>query len=276
MDNLCLSELRIYPVKSLAGILVDQWPVDPRGLRYDRQWMVVDSAGRFLTQRTLPKMALIGTRILETDLELISAKGEHIRVPLDQNDGDELTVTVWGDRVRARAVNVFADQWLSDSLGRTCRLVYQPPASRRPVDPAYATPQDEVRFSDGFPFLLISEGSLAELNRQMGLQLEMSRFRPNLVVSGCDGYAEDTWRRISIGNIDFRLPKPCSRCTITTLDPQTGKKGKEPLETLKRTRRWKNQLYFGQNALHDNTGTLRIGDAVAVSLNGPAQPPLSQ
>lgn len=269
-----LSEIHLYPVKSLGGIRVEQWPVDKRGLRYDRQWMVVDGSRRFLTQRQLPEMTLIQPAISGNSLTLSAANRQNIQIPLHQQDGEALTVTIWRDEVSARIVSREADAWISDVLARDCRLVYLPEQSRRSVDRNYADGIDEVGFADGFPFLLISEGSLQELNRLLEIPLGMERFRPNLVVSGCEGYAEDAWRRIRIGEIGFRLPKPCSRCAIPAIDPQTACRDREPLDTLNRTRRWNNQIYFGQNALHDNTGTLRTGDEVSVLLMGPAQPPL--
>jgi uncharacterized protein YcbX len=144
----------------------------------------------------------------------------------------------------------------------------------RPVDPDYGRDTDTVAFSDGFPFLIISENSLVLLNRDMQLNLPMTRFRPNLVISGCPGYAEDSWREISIGAIAFRLPKPCSRCSVPNIDPDTAKTGKEPLATLNRIRKWQNKVYFGQNALHNQCGTLAVGDTVLVKVVGAKQPPI--
>ncbi|MDD1613607.1 MAG: MOSC domain-containing protein, partial [Methylococcaceae bacterium] len=166
------------------------------------------------------------------------------------------------------------DQWLSHFLNLDCRLVYQPDEMIRQVDPHYGKHSDNVAFADGFPFLIVSENSLVSLNREMQLNLPMTRFRPNLVISGCPGYAEDSWREISIGAIDFRLPKPCSRCSIPNIDPDTAQTGKEPLTTLNRIRKWENKVYFGQNALHNQCGTLTVGDTVHVKVIGTKQPPI--
>ncbi|MGZ3814886.1 MAG: MOSC domain-containing protein, partial [Mucilaginibacter sp.] len=144
----------------------------------------------------------------------------------------------------------------------------------RPVDPDYAKATDQVAFSDGFPFLIISENSLAALNHEMQMDLPMTRFRPNLVISGCPAYDEDTWREITINAIDFRLPKPCSRCAIPAIDQETAQIGKEPLATLNRTRKWQNKVYFGQNALHDQCGQLTLGDTVHIKSTGTKQPPI--
>jgi uncharacterized protein YcbX len=145
----------------------------------------------------------------------------------------------------------------------------------RTVDVNYALATDQVSFSDGFPFLIISENSLRALNQAMGLNLPMSRFRPNLVIADCPSYSEDYWREIRIGEIELRLPKPCSRCAIPTIDPETAQTGKEPLTTLNRLRKWQNKVYFGQNAIHNQCGTLNIGDKVEILITGAQQPPLT-
>jgi len=274
MSDFQLSGIYIYPVKSLAGIRVDRWQVAPTGLRYDRQWMLVDEGGLFLSQRKLPRMALIKTALSGSEL-LLSAPGmEPLGLSLLPAEGEWMDVIVWHDHCRARAVSNAADLWFSRFLGQKCRLVYLPDQSIRPVDPNYGSSTDHTAFSDGFPFLLISENSLAVLNQEMGLHLAMERFRPNLVISGCAGYEEDSWREIRIGAIDFRLPKPCARCAVPTIDPATAETGKEPLITLNRTRKWQNKVYFGQNALHDGCGELAVGDKVQIKTTGPNQPPL--
>lgn len=271
-----LSQIHVFPVKSLAGFQVASWPVDQRGLQYDRKWMLVDTDRQFLSQRRLPKMALIKTRI-ESDTLILSAPGQSdLSLPLLEVPGEALEVTVWGDRCTGISAGADADDWFSRFLERDCRLVQQADDDVRKVDPDYAFDTDQTGFSDGFPFLLVSENSLSALNAAMRLPLSMSRFRPNLVVADCDSYAEDTWRRIAINDIVFRLPKPCSRCAIPTIDPETAIAGKEPLTTLNRLRKWNNKVYFGQNALHDRTGTLSVGQPVVIHETGAAQPPLAK
>lgn len=274
MTNLTLSAITLYPVKSLAGISVSRWPVTKTGLQYDRKWMLVDAAGQFLSQRRLPRMALIKTAFANSRLILSAPGMENLSLPLTPSGGDIINSTIWGDQCEAHGVSREADQWLGGFLKQDCRLVYQSSGMVRQVDPHYGRDTDNVAFSDGFPFLIISENSLVSLNREMGLDLPMIRFRPNLVISGCPDYAEDSWREISIGGIDFRLPKPCSRCAIPNLDPDTAQPGKEPLRTLNRVRKWQNNVYFGQNALHDQCGELTVGDAVRVTVTGARQPPL--
>lgn len=275
LTTIKLSGLFIYPVKSLAGIQVDRWPVSDTGFLYDRKWMLIDSDGNFLSQRKLPRMALIKTAIWQDRLKLTAPGMEAFSLPLEQQAGSIISSTVWQDQCNARHVSSEADEWFSRFLGLPCQLVFKPDDVIRPVDTRYARLTDQTAFSDGFPFLIISEASLDNLNAAMGLKFSMARFRPNLVVAGCTGYAEDTWREIRIGSIDFRLPKPCSRCAITTVDPDTAETGKEPLTTLNRSRKWQNAVYFGQNALHDQTGILAVDDEVTIHSFGPPQPPLS-
>lgn len=269
-----LSQICVYPVKSLAGFPVTQWPVDRTGLRYDRKWMLVDNAGKFLSQRRLPAMALVRTGIAGGRL-VVSAPGfPDLELDLDEAAGEELPIEIWADSYPAPTVDVRADDWFSQVLQFPCRLVYHSDQQMRQVDPDYALAGDETAFSDGFPFLLVSQASLLSLNAAMGLELTMARFRPNLVAADCGSYAEDVWRRIEINGIGFRLPKPCSRCGVTTVDPETALSGKEPLATLAKLRLWRQKVYFGQNALHDAQGVLSVGSPILIRETGPAQPPL--
>jgi len=274
MTSYTLSDIIIYPVKSLAGIHLTRWQITATGFQYDRKWMLVDTQGQFLSQRRLPKMALIKTALTVEQLILSAPHQEDLVLSLAPTNGDVIVSTIWHDQCSARSVSQHADSWFSCFLEIDCRLVYLPNEVIRPVDTRYAEATDQVSFSDGFPFLLIAENSLVALNQAMQLNLSMNRFRPNLVIAGCPSYAEDSWREIRIGEIDFRLPKPCSRCAIPTIDPDTAQTGKEPLTTLNRLRKWQNKVYFGQNAIHNQSGTLTIGDSVQIMLTGENQPPL--
>lgn len=268
-----LSQIFLYPIKSLAGIQVQRWPVNRNGLLYDRKWMLVDDQQKFLSQRRLPKMALIKPRI-EQDHLIVSASGQpDLQIPLHSEAGDKLEVSIWHDKCVARTVSAKANNWFSKFLQAKCQLVYLPDDARRQVDQHYAEPSDQTAFSDGFPFLIVSENSLNALNAELPAPVGMNRFRPNLVVSDCASYAEDSWRRISINGIEFRLPKPCSRCSVPGIDPETADSGKEPLATLSRLRTWENRIYFGQNALHDREGELAVGQVVDIAETGENQPP---
>jgi len=271
-----LSSLFIYPVKSLAGIQVNTWEVIKTGFKYDRQWMLVDAENCFLSQRRLPKMALIKTAIQAQKLILSAPNKKDLILNLHPNNTSKIiSIDIWDEDCQAQTISQEANQWLSDFLGQECTLVYQAEDTIRTVDPKYARPDDQASFSDGFPFLIVSDASLSLLNQQTGLNLSMQRFRPNLVLTGCDSYEEDTWRRITIGDIGFRLPKACSRCSVPQINPETALiDSKEPLRTLSRTRQWQNKVFFGQNALHNQIGILKIGDTVSIQETGMAQPPI--
>jgi uncharacterized protein YcbX len=259
-----LSGLYVYPIKSAGGISLQASEVDERGLRHDRRWMLVDEAGRFISQRRSPRMALIGGRI-EPDLLLVDAPDmPSLEIPLAPPQGEPLLAQVWNDLVEVLTVGVEADRWFGEFLGVRCKLVFLPDESVRPVDPDYGRTGDRVGLADGFPFLLASDASLADLNVRMESPVPMNRFRPNLVVQGCEPFAEDGWRLIRSGEITLRVAKPCARCVITTVDQGTATTGKEPLRTLARFRRAGEGVLFGQNLIHEDIGTLRVGDPVDV------------
>ena len=263
MPSLRVSGLYRYPVKSLGGEAFSSLEVGARGPELDRHWMVVDADGRFITQRQQPRMCLIQARMGRDQALWLAAPGmPEIRV--GEGLAERLEVRVWEDVLSASVAGPAADRWLSDFLALPCRLVSLPDDEARPVDPDYADPPDQVGFADGFPFLLISQASLDDLNSRLETPLPMLRFRPNLVVSGCEPYAEDGWRRLRIGGLEFHVAKPCSRCRIPTIDPATAQRSAEPLRTLKGYRRRDNKIYFGQNLVHRGSGRLAVGMPVEV------------
>src|SRR3712207_4082768 len=257
-----LGDLCVYPIKSCGGISVDEWEVDERGLRHDRRWMLVDETGCFVSQRELPRMALIKVRIEPEGLVVDAPGMPSLEAPLKPPDGKPMLARVWDDLVEGQIVD--DDSWFSEFLEVSCKLVYLPDESVRPVDPAYAEPGDRVGLTDGFPFLLISEASLADLNSRLEEPLPMNRFRPSLVVGGCEPFAEDGGSQVRIGQLTFRVVTPCARCAITTVDQKTAATGKEPLRTLARYRKVESEVFFGQNLAHDASGTLRTGDPVEI------------
>jgi uncharacterized protein YcbX len=259
-----LSGLYVYPIKSAGGIRLEASDVDGRGFQHDRRWMLVDETGRFMSQRRFPRMALIGVRIEPFGLVVDAPDMPSLEVPFRPPDGRLLLAQVWDDLVESLTVGDDADRWFGEFLDVSCKLVYLPNESVRPVDPVYGRPGEQVGFADGFPFLLISEASLADLNARLERPVPMNRFRPNLVVRGCEPFAEDGWKLIRIGSLTFRVVKPCSRCTIPTVDQRTAEAGKEPLRTLARFRKVGTKVLFGQNLIHDGTGTLRRGDPVEI------------
>ncbi len=263
MSNLKVSELAIYPVKSFAQISLNSAVVDRFGLGQDRRWMVVDENGQFVTQRQHPRMCLVQQRLIEHGIQL-SVSGMPDLVVSEPSHAMKREVTVWGDHCNALDSGDEAANWISRLLGITCRLVFFPEDEFRQVDLNYAQTGDQTAFSDGFPLLLISQASLDDLNGRLEAPIEMARFRPNLVVNGCDAFAEDGWKRLRVGSITFRVVKPCSRCVIPCIDPLTGQRGQEPLRTLSHYRRRDNQVFFGQNVIAESIGTIKIGMAVEV------------
>ena len=264
MSEMHLAALYRYPVKSLAGQALEHSLVDGFGLADDRRWMLVDREGRYVTQRELPEMALISASLDQRRLTLNAPGMTPLAVDPPADNAEPINVQIWRDRCQARLCSNESQIWLSRYLGHTLRLVYMAEGERRQVDRAYAEEGDLTAFSDGFPLLLISQASLDDLNGRLEQALPMIRFRPNLVVAGCEPYAEDGWSLIRIGEMTLRVVKPCSRCKITTIDPYTAEVGDEPLKTLASYRRQGNQVFFGQNLIHDGPGELKLGMPVEV------------
>ena len=261
---LTLSALNIYPVKSLGGQSLQQSNVDRFGLQGDRRWLVVDRDGQFLTQRELPQMATVQVQHSANGL-VLQCDGQKVEVVTPSAQALQRQVQVWGDSVLALDAGAYAAQWLSQCLGRDCLLVYMPDACQRAVDPDFALQGETVSFADGFPLLLIGSASLEAFNRHLEMPIAMDRFRPNLVVSGAEPYAEDGWRRLRIGAMEFDLVKPCSRCVMPSIDQSSGRKQPEVLKALAQHRRGADRkTYFGQNLLYRQNGSLALGDAVTV------------
>ena len=253
--------LYIYPVKSLAGIPVPFFDKDDFGPAGDRRWMIVDSDRRFVTQRDYPMLARVHTA-LEGDCVRVSIPGEGDY--LLQPGEEEVRVLVWRDWVKAVYSSAEASEALSRFCGVDFHFVYMPDTSFRRVDAGRVTEERRVSFADGFPFLVTNLASLDELNSRLETPVEIRRFRPNIVVEGAAAWSEDDWRQLLIGEQVFSLVKPCSRCVMTTVDPDTGKKGSDlqPLRTLGQYRRTVDGVIFGMNAIHEAPGTVRVGDPV--------------
>lgn len=261
-----VAALMRFPVKSLGGEPLDPAPVTLRGLDGDRRCMVVLPDGRFVTRREMPAMARLHARAGD-DGGLVLSDADGARLEVARPDGPRRDVTVWRQPVTAATAGEEAHAWLSQRLGRAVQLVHMPDDVRRPVDLAYGAEGDEVSFADGFPLLVTTEESLDALNAQLPEPVTMARFRPNLVIRGAPAaFAEDGWTRLRIGAITFRLVKPCTRCVVTTQDPQSGAAlGPEPLPTLRAMGRvWERQPIFGVNAIPDAPGLIRVGDAIKV------------
>jgi uncharacterized protein YcbX len=264
-----VSALRRYPVKSCRGEELREALVEPWGLAGDRRWMVTDPAGAFVTARAIPRLVLVVPEQAPDGITLRAPGVEPLCVPFPRVE-PLADVVVWRSRVKATYAGDAAAAWLTAVLGTELRLVHLDDPTRRPVDPDFGRAEDRVSFADGYPLLLTAEGSLAGLNEWIAEgrdaaegPVSMVRFRPNVVVAGSAPWAEDDWSVLRIGEARFRAVKPCGRCVVTTVDPATGVKGREPLATLARHRRIGSMIVFGTNLIPDDPGAiLRVGDEV--------------
>jgi uncharacterized protein YcbX len=261
-----LSSICIFPIKSTAGLNLQEAVIEPRGFRDDRRWMIVDPSGACVTGREVSRTVLIRATPDAGGLRLQAPSMPDLVVPMPDRDAERLAVTVWGDVVDAGCAGLDADGWLGEFLGRPLRLVAMDARSERVVEPAPRPQPDDVSFADGFPFLVISQASLDGLNAKLSTPLPMWRFRPNLVIDGCGAHAEDEWTRIRIGGVAFDVVKTCTRCVFTTVDPAQGQRDPsgEPLRTLKTYRRSAEGITFGMNLIARGSGTLRVGDRVEI------------
>jgi uncharacterized protein YcbX len=262
-----LSEIWIYPVKSLGGIRLRESQVEETGLKFDRRWLIVDEKGTFLTQRVNAQMALLDVELSQDGL-LLSHRyqpDDQALIPFVRNSDEDIQVKIWKDVVTARTVCDVADAWLTEHLGKYVRIVEMTPDTQRKMDPQYAPENSNVSFADDFPFLLISQASLDDLNSRLQQPVTMKRFRPNFVIAGTAPYAEDQWKHISIGSTPFEVAKPCERCIVVTIDNRTGIKSPEPLKTLAGYRKENRNIFFGQNVIGLANGLVREGDEVFLS-----------
>ena len=263
-----LSALYRYPLKSGKGETLQQVSLDKLGLDGDRRWMLVDEAsGRFLTQRAVATMSQLSALWNAKGGLTLSAPGHSaLEIALPDNNAELRGVTIFRDSLRVPDAGDEAGAWVSEFIGKPTRLVQIPLDRARTTQAGYGKDDDQVAFADGFPLLLIGQASLEDLSQRVGRPLEMLRFRPNLVVQGSDAYAEDSWKRIRIGEVEFRVVKSCSRCILTTIDPQTGQRSedREPLATLQKYRAQADGAMFGQNLVNDGNGRLEVGMPVTV------------
>jgi uncharacterized protein YcbX len=266
---LTLTGINRYPVKSCRGEALSSADVEPWGLRGDRRWMIVDDEGETVTAREHPRMLLIRPELVEGGLQVTGPDVEPLFVPVPF--GRTIDVTVFKRRAFAAALaDDGAHAWFSKLVREPVRLVYGEDPTRRPTNPAFSEPDDCVSFADGYPLLLATEESLTALNQLIAAgrhaeegPLPMRRFRPNLVVAGALAWDEDHWRRVRVGDAVFRAVKGCDRCIITITDPDSAVRGKEPLASLAKHRRWDGAAWFAMNLVPDTPGTtIRVGDDV--------------
>lgn len=265
MNKFYLSEIYIYPVKSLGGISLKESDITARGLKYDRRWLLVEEEGRFITQRTYPQMALISVELREKSLEFKHKRnGASLNVNLESNSKIMSEVVIWNDKVTANNVSEDADEWFSEMLNVKCRLVFMPDDFSRYVDRKYANENEIVSFADAYPFLITGQASLDDLNSRLEVKLPMNRFRPNFVFTGGAPFDEDRIKSFMIGDLTFYPVKPCARCVVITIDQENAAKNEEPLKTLATYRTINNKAMFGQNLLHNGNGTIKVGDELKI------------
>ena len=263
-----VSGLWIYPIKSCRGVAVDKLVLDDRGPINDRRWMIVDEDSHFVSQREAPRLAVIDVAMDNGQLRVSAPGAGELRFDMDSGNG-RMTCTVFRDAVDLLHVSQEADAWFSSFLDMHCRLMRMDAETERVIDRDYAPERRLVSLADAFPMLLIGTGSLELLNEKLTARgespLPMGRFRPNLVVSDTQPHQEDFWSRIMIGEVECAVVKPCARCTIPTVDIDTGVAGVEPLRTLASYRKQGSKVYFGQNVIHCAAGIIRKDDAVSIN-----------
>jgi len=257
-----LSEIYIYPIKSLGGIPVNSAEVTDRGLKHDRRWMLVDEDNKFFTQRLVKTMTLLQTSIAAESLIVFNKTNpdEKIEIPFTPKDNQTEKAVVWDDTVDVIHYQKEINEWFTEQLKIKCRLVFMPDETERKVDNNYAKNNELTSFADGYPFLLIGQESLNLLNSKLETPIPMNRFRPNFVFTGGAPHDEDNWKQFKINEIVFKPVKPCARCVITTVNQYTAEQGVEPLKTLSTYRSVGNKVMFGMNLLHEGKGVVGVGD----------------
>lgn len=292
--SLRLARIRVYPLKGAAGFDLADTGLDAFGIPGDRRWMLARPGGHFISQRTHPRLCLIRATPMDPGPSFPSLQGPSPKgptrsqefqfaveapgmdpFPLVPTPSDSwVEVRLHEDRFSALAGYDEANRWFSDFLGEPCQLVFIPDEVRRPVDPVWA-PGHRVSLADGYPLHLTTEESLGEMNRALPRETSMLNYRPNLVLAGGTPWEEDEWRVLEIGGIRVHLVKPCARCTVTTVNPETGVQGREPLRSMRGFREWEGKVYFGQNAVFEGTGRFQVGGDVHILERGSRRPPLS-
>lgn len=277
MSVVKVSSLYIYPIKSTTGINISHADVDELGLAFDRRFVISDTAGQVITARTEPTLCLVKTALVEQGITLSAANMPTLTLPYEKFSKQYQNVTVWGDEIFGQLCSNEANAWFSEYLQRPCQLLFFGAKSHRERKPNTDKAR-KVAFADGYPLLLISQASLDELNQRLAdnqqQMVSMTQFRPNIVVENCLPFAEDGWQHVRIGEVEFKVSKPCERCIFTTINPLNGEKHpeKQPLQTLKSFRKNDNHaVLFGQNLIPLNNGQIRAGDQLTII--GKQKPP---
>lgn len=262
---LFLSEIYIYPIKSLGGISVDSAFADCRGLQYDRRYLLVDENGMFLTQRDFAQLALLKLSFTENGFKVLdSARNIFITIPFESTSTEKIKVQIWNDACNAVRVDKKLDEWFSDILKMNCSLVYMPDDEKRIVEKKFINDEHIVSFADAYPYLIIGQSSLNDLNERLEIPIPINRFRPNFVFTGGYPFEEDNWNDFKIENVEFKAVKPCARCVITTTNQETEERSTEPLKTLSNYRKINNKVMFGMNVVCNKPGVVSINQKIAL------------
>ena len=263
-----VASLHIYPVKACAAVDLEVMNLDSQGPCGDRRYMIVDDQGRFITQREEPSLALVRPTLLPLGLRLETPGRSPITI-MSPHEARR-SVRVWSSELEALDAGEEASLWLTEHLGRPVHLVSMAPDVRRPIDAPHETGATSVAFADGFPLHVTHTASLRELNGRLSTPINMNRFRANIVIDGGDAWDEDAWTELRVGSAELKLPKPCGRCKVVTVDPETGETSKEPLKTLGTYRAVPGAgVIFGQNAIHSGPATIEVGDLVEAIVPAP-------
>lgn len=265
--HLTISQLNIYPIKSLAGITLEEAKVERSGLQYDRRWMLIDSQNVHITQREYPQMALLQPSIDGNTMTIVHKHKAEIRLTIQLNEAlpKRFQATVWGEPCQVQEVSEAASAWFSKQLGAKCQLVCMSEDFKRPTDPDHsASTDDHVSFADGYPILIFDEASVNLISEKSGTEIPADRFRGNIITRGGTPHIEDELKRFSINDIEFFGAKTCTRCVLTTINQQTAEKGKEPLKTLATYRNLGGKIKFGLNCIPDKEGIIRVGDPLII------------
>lgn len=261
MNSITISEIWIYPIKSLRGVRVSRSVILEKGLQFDRRWMLIDENNNFISQRQHPELALFNVSLADGFIH-VKFNGSEIKIPLTISNEYIRVSKVWSSSVNVLESSSEISHWFSAQLNFKCRLVFFPESHQRKVENPYS---NQLSLADAYPILLIGQSSLDDLNNRMNAPLPMNRFRPNIVVTGSAAFAEDNWKSFSIGTAQFFGSRPSYRCIVTTTNQETGERGVEPLRTLSKYRKKDNQIFFGQNVLVMKEGAIHESERLLIT-----------
>lgn len=256
-----LNAIYIYPIKSANAIRLTLSNVEEKGLQFDRRYMLINEEGKFITGRTNPELTQISVELLSTGLVIRAPKMKKLTILRDNFSRYSIASILWSSAIDAQHCHVECDAWFCSFLNQKCQLVHCDESTIRFVE----NKNTQVSFADGYPLLLINQRSIDQLNSRLKIPVSVLRFRPNIVINGDYPFVEDSWQKIKIGEVEFEVSKPCSRCSFINVDPKTGLVlNNEPLQTLAKFRFYEGNVDFGQNLIALNSGVIKEGDEIQV------------